>query len=59
MQLSIDVHSDPITGSVSNGSQVARPFTGWIELTAAIEAARTANHAGEASTPEGGGGGKH
>ena len=45
MQLAIDVDSDPISGSVCNGNQIAQPFTGWIELTAAIEAARTASHA--------------
>ena len=41
MQLAIDVDSDPITGSVANGSQRAQPFSGWIELVAAIEAARS------------------
>jgi hypothetical protein len=41
LQLSIDVDSDPITGSVSNGAHGSRPFSGWIELVAAIEAART------------------
>lgn len=41
LELSIDVDSDPISGSLSNGSYGARPFTGWIELVAAIEAARS------------------
>jgi len=42
LELAIDVDSDPITGSVSNGSHLAEPFTGWMELVAAIEAARCA-----------------
>lgn len=40
LELAIDVDSDPITGSVSNGSKLGQPFTGWMELVAAIEAAR-------------------
>lgn len=40
LDLTINVDSDPITGSVSNGARGPRPFTGWIELVAAIEAAR-------------------
>jgi hypothetical protein len=50
LQLAIDVDSDPITGSVSDGSQGAQPFTGWMELVAAIETARSAP---EAWRPEG------
>ncbi len=42
LDLAIDVNSDPISGSVSNGSAHAQPFTGWIELVAVIEAARSA-----------------
>jgi hypothetical protein len=41
LDLTINVDSDPITGSVSNGAHGPRPFTGWIELVAAIEAARS------------------
>ncbi len=41
LQLSIYVDSDPISGSVSNGEAYAQSFTGWIDLVAAIEAART------------------
>jgi len=41
LELSIDVDSDPISGSVSNGGYDRRPFSGWIELVAAIEAARS------------------
>lgn len=40
LQLSIEVDSEPISGSVSNGDARAQPFTGWIDLAAAIEAAR-------------------
>jgi hypothetical protein len=39
--LLIDVGSDPISGSVSNGTHTARPFSGWIDLVAAIEAVRS------------------
>ncbi len=42
LELSIEVGSDPITGVVSNGSYSSRPFSGWIELVGAIEAARSA-----------------
>ena len=57
--LAIDVDSEPISGSISNGCHVERPFTGWIELAAAIEAVRSAGHAPESVAPEGGSGGKH
>jgi hypothetical protein len=40
LELAIDVDSDPISGLVSNGAGRSRPFTGWIELVAAIESAR-------------------
>ena len=52
LQLAIDVDSDPISGSVSNGDELTEPFMGWIELTAAIEAARSTSHGGEASPAE-------
>jgi hypothetical protein len=42
LRLAIDIGSDPISGSVSNGRGVSKPFHGWIELTAVIEAARAA-----------------
>jgi hypothetical protein len=51
LQLAIDLDSDPISGSVSNGVQGARAFTGWIELVAVIEAARSSSHAGEDGRP--------
>jgi hypothetical protein len=40
LELAIEVDSDPISGSVSNGNRQSQPFTGWIELVSAIEAAR-------------------
>ena len=41
LELAIDVDSEPISGSVSNGAHRSQPFSGWIELVAAIEAARS------------------
>ena len=43
LELAIDVDSDPISGSVTNGGMVSRPFSGWIDLVAAIEAARSSD----------------
>ena len=43
MQLSIEIESEPITGSVTLGAGAPQHFSGWIELVAAIESAR---HAG-------------
>ena len=40
LELSIDVGSDPIRGSVVVEAGAPQPFCGWMELTAAIEAAR-------------------
>jgi hypothetical protein len=45
LELAIELGSDPISGSVSNGTRHSQPFTGWIELVAAIEAARSSAHA--------------
>jgi hypothetical protein len=42
LRLAIDVGSEPISGWVSYGTGVSKPFHGWIELTAVIEAARAA-----------------
>ena len=54
LDLSIEVGSDPITGSVSVPSYSAQPFSGWVELVAAIEAARNpgagTGDSGEAGT---------
>jgi hypothetical protein len=41
LQLSIEVDSDPIAGSLSVGPGVPQPFTGWIELVELIEEARS------------------
>ena len=40
LELSIDVGSDPIRGSVVVEAGAPQPFCGWMELTAAIEAVR-------------------
>jgi hypothetical protein len=40
LELAVDVGSDPITGSLSVEAGDPRNFCGWIELVAAIEAAR-------------------
>jgi hypothetical protein len=40
MGLSIEVGSDPISGSLSVGADAPTQFSGWIELVAAIESAR-------------------
>jgi hypothetical protein len=41
MELAIEVGSDPISGSISNGLHRVQRFNGWMELVAAIEAARS------------------
>ncbi|MBV8461989.1 MAG: hypothetical protein JO368_01750 [Acidimicrobiales bacterium] len=46
LQLSIEVDSDPISGSLANGAHGPQPFNGWIELVAAIEAARISGQPG-------------
>ncbi len=45
LELAIDIDSDPISGSVTNGAHRSQPFSGWIELVAAIEAVRSSGHA--------------
>lgn len=47
MQLSIDIGSEPISGSVSLGDGATREFSGWIELVATIESARDTDSEGE------------
>jgi len=42
LKLEIDIDSDPISGSVSNGTGDSKAFQGWIELASVIEAARSA-----------------
>jgi uncharacterized membrane protein len=53
LMLAIDVDSDPISGWVSNGTKISRPFRGWIELAGVIEAARSAGHQERADLGEG------
>ncbi len=44
LELVIEIDSDPISGSLTVGGRPeASRFTGWIELVAAIEAARVAS----------------
>jgi hypothetical protein len=43
LQLSIELGSDPISGSVAPVAGEARRFSGWIELVAAIEDARASS----------------
>ena len=40
LSLSIQIDSDPITGSVSTSGGEPQLFCGWMELVAAIEAVR-------------------
>lgn len=49
VQLSIEVDSEPISGSLSVGAGAPQQFCGWIELVAALESVRGAasNGAGE------------
>jgi hypothetical protein len=43
LKLTIEVGSEPISGSVSLGSGQPQPFRGWIELVERVEAARSAD----------------
>jgi hypothetical protein len=47
LTLAIEIDSDPISGSVSHGPGISRPFRGWIELAGVIEAARSAGGLGD------------
>jgi hypothetical protein len=42
LHLEIQPGSDPIAGSIGGPDEEPRSFSGWIELTEAIEAARAA-----------------
>jgi hypothetical protein len=42
LHLEIEAGSDPIAGSIGGPDEEPRNFSGWIELTEAIEAARAA-----------------
>jgi hypothetical protein len=37
----VDPNCEPITGRLENEPEPSRPFTGWLELLAALEAALT------------------
>jgi hypothetical protein len=50
LSVSIDIGSEPIKGSVSNGNRDPQAFSGWIELVAAIEAARSEQHGSRGQT---------
>ncbi|MGO9496213.1 MAG: hypothetical protein ACLQA5_05805 [Solirubrobacteraceae bacterium] len=52
LKLAIDIDSEPISGSVSNGTGDSRAFQGWIELAAVIEAARSADPVAAANLGE-------
>ena len=45
--VAIAVSAEPITGSVRSGGPPTRPFTGWMELFAVLEAAVCAARAKE------------
>jgi hypothetical protein len=57
MELSLDCSSEPISGQFAIEPGSPQPFSGWIELAAAIEAAR-AQAASEGKTPGGSPGAK-
>lgn len=40
LQLSIEIDSDPISGSLSREASEPRAFCGWMELAEAIESVR-------------------
>ncbi len=50
LQLSIEIGSDPISGSVTVAGGAPQKFTGWIELVAAIESVRNAKAGGAEKT---------
>jgi hypothetical protein len=38
--IELDVDADSIAGTVHRGEEPVRPFTGWLELVAVLEAVR-------------------
>ena len=50
VEVSVEIGSDPITGEVAVGAARPEPFSGWIELVAAIEAARSEQTPGPVKT---------
>jgi hypothetical protein len=51
LHLSIEIDSDPITGSVSGGTGEPQLFCGWMELVAVIEAVRLGVNRAPGATP--------
>ncbi len=49
--LAIAVSAEPITGTVRSAGPATRPFTGWMELFAVLEAAVCAARANERAEP--------
>lgn len=47
LTLRIDLHAEPISGSLTCGDGMREPFSGWIGLSAALERVR----AGETPAP--------
>lgn len=47
LQLSIEIDSEPIAGSVAIAGGRPQNFCGWIELVAAIESVRSASGGGD------------
>lgn len=43
----VDPDGEPIAGRVQNDREPSRPFTGWLELLAALEAALRPNESQE------------
>lgn len=46
MQLTVELESEPIAGSISVDEGAPKQFSGWIELVATIESARQAASSG-------------
>jgi hypothetical protein len=53
VELSLDRGSDPISGELAIGAGSPQRFSGWIELAAAIEAARAESADGAGKSPGG------
>ena len=58
MELSLDCASEPISGQFAIDAGSPQPFSGWIELAAAIEAARAQAAGGDGKSPGGSPGAK-
>jgi hypothetical protein len=53
VELSLDLGSEPISGQLAIEAGSPQRFSGWIELAAAIEAARAQGADGGGKTPGG------